>query len=462
MLLSAMIIATIVPALSGTTAFAAESLGSYNVDPAGVTVAGISSGAFMAVQLNVAFSSQFHGLAVFAGGPYDCAQDIVAEAEGPCGSGVGVSVPALVTYTNNQTSLDTIDATSHLQGEPVYLFSGTLDTIVHQAVMDELQQYLETYVSSSEITYDNSTLAEHSWISPDGPNACGVLASPFINNCAMDPEQTFLTKFYGTLHARNGGALGGTLIQFDQNAFCSGGSCSDISMDSTGWVFVPADCASGATCRIVLAIHGCGQGQSAVGEDFVKLSGLNEWADTNDIIVLYPQAIASTANPSNPEGCWDWWGYTNSNYALRSGAQPQALLAMVHQLEGGFPDAGHPTSSTDAGEPTDAGSPALLDAGTAGDAGQPQQDAGPLEDAGTQGTATDAGNGGPTAIDAGAASEGSDAGSASAGGSPSQPRQGCGCGSSTDGEALFFLMTLLARKRIRTSFRAFVQRHTVR
>ena len=38
-----------------------------------VTVSGLSSGAFMAVQLHVAYSSIISGAAVYAGGPYWCA-----------------------------------------------------------------------------------------------------------------------------------------------------------------------------------------------------------------------------------------------------------------------------------------------------------------------------------------------------------------------------------------------------
>ena len=46
-------------------------IGNYNVSD--VTVSGLSSGAFMAVQLHVAYSSIISGAAVYAGGPYWCA-----------------------------------------------------------------------------------------------------------------------------------------------------------------------------------------------------------------------------------------------------------------------------------------------------------------------------------------------------------------------------------------------------
>jgi hypothetical protein len=40
-----------------------------------ITVGGLSSGAFFAVQYHVAHSATISGAAVFAGGPYYCAQD---------------------------------------------------------------------------------------------------------------------------------------------------------------------------------------------------------------------------------------------------------------------------------------------------------------------------------------------------------------------------------------------------
>lgn len=58
------------------TGAAAAALSAYNVDPSSVSVSGISSGGFFAVQLGVAYSDVFPvGFGVFAGGPYDCARN---------------------------------------------------------------------------------------------------------------------------------------------------------------------------------------------------------------------------------------------------------------------------------------------------------------------------------------------------------------------------------------------------
>jgi len=48
-----------------------------------------------------------------------------------------------------------------------------------------------------------------------------------------------------------------------------------------------------------------------IGDKYVRHAGYNEVGELNDIIIIYPQA---TPTPVNPQGCWDWWGYTGAMY----------------------------------------------------------------------------------------------------------------------------------------------------
>jgi poly(3-hydroxybutyrate) depolymerase len=343
--------ALLVAAPAGATALSA-----YNVDPATATVSGISSGGYAAVQFQVAFSSKFHGAAIFAGGPYYCAQNNVNNGTGYCESGSGIPLQTLINYTDQQVSAGTIDNTSNLVNMPVYMFSGTNDTTVKQAVMNTLLQYYQHY-GVKTIHYDNKSTAAHAWISPKGPNSCNSSYSPYINNCSdtPDPEQTFLTMFYGNLNAKNTGTLGGSYIAFDQTEFCPNKDCAGIDMDNTGQVFVPQNCANGQACKVHLAIHGCLQYQGIIQQQFVQKSGINEWADTNNIIVIYPQLIAQGNNTKpgyNPNGCWDFWGYNGSDYALRSGKQNATVMAMINRITSGFSGGGGTTTTTTAGTTT--------------------------------------------------------------------------------------------------------------
>ena len=46
--------------------------------------------------------------------------------------------------------------------------------------------------------------------------------------------------------------------------------------------------------------------------------------------MLYPQTTAMP--PGNPNGCWDWFGYTGVNFAWKNGVQMRAIKAMADRL----------------------------------------------------------------------------------------------------------------------------------
>jgi hypothetical protein len=117
----------------------------------------------------------------------------------------------------------------------------------------------------------------------------------------------------------------------------------NASMARDGYVFIPKACKEGRLCKLHVAFHGCLQGgatdkrTSHSGNLFSKYAGYNEWAATNDIIVLYPQVQARSSDPINPQGCWDWWGqdYTDEAYHTKRGRQIKAVAQMINILVGG-------------------------------------------------------------------------------------------------------------------------------
>ena len=318
----------------------AQDLPRFPVQPGRIFVAGISSGGYMAVQMHVAFSELFKGAAIYAGGPDDCAQGSVFVAVTTCLSDVPpVSLDVLTATVRSWAASGLIDPLANLRRQPVYLWSGRLDTTVRQPLMDALARQYRA-LGADVFRYDNKFEAEHGWESPYGPLPCGTAASPYVIACAQGPgntrydsEKVWLGRFLGPLAAKNEGPLRGKLLSFDQNRFAPGGSAAAISMDGTGYAFVPESCAAGRTCGLLLALHGCLQSRSAVGQAFVNGAGLNQWADTNNLVVLYPQTVATIG--VNPQGCWDWWGYLNDpDYAQRTGPQMQTLRRMVRQAAG--------------------------------------------------------------------------------------------------------------------------------
>jgi hypothetical protein len=175
-----------------------------------------------------------------------------------------------------------------------------------------------------------------------------------INCSGYDSENTWLTYFFGSLNAKNTGTPTGTLVNFDQTPY--GGGSNDL--DTNGYLYVPNTCAGGTQCRLIVALDGCVQTQANIGTKFVTEAGINKYADTNNLLILYPYQVSSST-PSNPNGCWDWWGYAGSNYALKTGPQMAAIKKMVDQVQSG--SSATPTPSP---TPTPGGSPTPTPAGT--------------------------------------------------------------------------------------------------
>ncbi|HEX4583891.1 MAG TPA: PHB depolymerase family esterase [Burkholderiaceae bacterium] len=324
-----------------TRAHAAAALASYNVDRAQVSVSGLSSGGFFAVQLGVSFSSVFKGVGIFAGGTYDCAAQVnYASCMYNATPPISQSIANMKNWSGNR-----IDNVGNIANQRIYLFTGTSDTTVGPHVTDQVYQlYTGTghFVSAANVKYDNTNSAVHTFptdFDGAGDNACNVSISPYISNCHFDGAGAALQWIHGALNPRNDGTLGGSLLQFDQTEFIAAGH----GMDATGWLYVPAHCAAGRQCRLHVALHGCLQGYASIGPDFLNNTGYNRWADSNDIIVLYPQAVADSAvhttaasgSLPNPNGCWDWIGWYGADFDRKTGAQAGAIMAMVDRILAG-------------------------------------------------------------------------------------------------------------------------------
>ena len=335
-------------ALLALHARAAEPLRAFNVDITQSSVSGLSSGGYMAVQFEVAFSSILKGAGIIAGGPYYCAQNSEITATSVCSCvpfgcfGVSTTnVAELIRITDRNAERGLVDATSNLRNGRFWLFSGRADTAVPQRIMDDLQTYLLHYVDQANIFYKNDLRAEHAQPTDFFGNRCDVLDDPYINNCRYDGAGALLQWIYGALRPKEDGRLRGSFIAFDQRDFLANAASHGLAEE--GWLFVPADCANGQPCRLHVAFHGCKQYQTydyfdpkrglvTFGTTFVRKAGYNHWADTNSIIVLYPQA---TPTPTNPLGCWDWWGYDDANYATKNGRQLAAVRGMIARIASG-------------------------------------------------------------------------------------------------------------------------------
>ena len=301
-------------------------LPALKVDASTVTVSGLSSGGYMATQLHVAWSSVFKGAGVVAAGPYYCAQGLATLATTRCLTrDTAPPVNALVATTKAWAVAGRIDPLSNLATSKVWLFAGAKDSVLVPALGADLKRFYEAFVPTANIVARTDVPAEHGMPTEDFGSACAHRGLPFINDCDVDGAGELLRHLLAPLQARNDGTLGGRFVEFDQHEFIA----ADQGMAATGWLFVPQPCATVAGCRLHVVLHGCGQNAASLGDAYVRRTGYNRWADSNRIVVLYPQTSNDALN-----ACWDWWGYTGADYAQKSGPQVGAIVAMVERLAG--------------------------------------------------------------------------------------------------------------------------------
>jgi poly(3-hydroxybutyrate) depolymerase len=124
-----------------------------------------------------------------------------------------------------------------------------------------------------------------------------------------------------------GAADEASFIRFAQAPFTP--DLGEAYLGPEGMAYVPRTCRERPGCTIHVAFHGCKQGLAAIGDRFVKGAGYARWAEGNRIVVLFPQAAPGSLNPN---GCWDWWGFTGPRYLTRDAVQMRAVKGMIERL----------------------------------------------------------------------------------------------------------------------------------
>ncbi len=236
-------------------------------------------------------------------------------------------VRALAGQAEDLAEDGSIDPLTGLAKDRVYLFSGGKDRVVARSVVEAAQRfYREVNVSEEAITLVTRPDAGHTFLTVDTGNACDVTGSPFLGDCDYDQAEAILKWIYGGLE-RQSRREDGKYVIFDQSPFVSG---LGHGLSSEGVVYVPKTCAKQGGCRLHIALHGCEQNRETVGMKFIEGSGFARWANSNRLVVLFPQV---SANPVlNPKGCWDWWGYTGEDYLTKDAPQIAAIWKMVERL----------------------------------------------------------------------------------------------------------------------------------
>jgi hypothetical protein len=166
----------------------------------------------------------------------------------------------------------------------------------------------------------------HAFLTETEGTACGLSQDPYVSDCDYDQAKAIFEWIYGVPLAEPSPSPKGKFIVFDQSAFNNG---VPNGLAAEGVVYVPEECVTHPCCRLHIALHGCEQSREKVSDAFIEKTGFARYADTNRLVVLFPQIVGSVVNP---DGCWDWWGYSDIDYLGKDAPQIKAVWAMAERL----------------------------------------------------------------------------------------------------------------------------------
>jgi hypothetical protein len=340
-----------------------KSLSVRPVDLKRVGLFGFSSGAFAALQFTVSHPKRIMGLALEAGGSYKCSY-LAARASLPKGH-----LPSLVETDNASSSACTegqgldpklaVDAATDTMDKRglynfrrirVWLMHGTGDRVVSSNVTSGLREFF-SLMGNSQVKYEEPEGFLHAHIIDRALSIDTCIDTTeqqhLIANCpGFDAPYKALTYIYGMPHISGTKKefVSSELHLFSQRPYVRGERRTSMADD--GLIYVPEIC-NVTRCTVLIALHGCYQGEKFAGDYFARNSGFNEWAEAFRVIVLYPRISADQElvdggdgrlTAVNPDECWDWWGYSEGRagitgaYAGRKGAQMRILDRMLMGL----------------------------------------------------------------------------------------------------------------------------------
>ena len=234
---------------------AAEDLPRLGVTLPATSVSGLSSGAYMAGQIELAHSKDIVGAGIVAGGPFACAETAsgqlfpywpivmwqnASQAANACMK-VSWGVPDAEKLAKRAKELaedGKIDELSGLADDKVYLFSGNEDQTVERQVVEAAKRFY----TASGVPEGSVTLVEkeggHAFMTETEGTACGLSKEPYVSDCDYDQAKAILEWIYGTPLADPSPSPTGKFIIFDQSPFSQGVA---NGLAAEGVVYVPAD-----------------------------------------------------------------------------------------------------------------------------------------------------------------------------------------------------------------------------
>eukprot|EP00947_MAST-08B_sp_MAST-8B-sp1_P001283 g1283.t1 len=355
-----------------------------NIDPAGISISGLSSGADFASNFAVAFSRSIMGVGVFAGQPPHCAVTYFPDANDttfpaaassspvcatfcdgcPAGTAVqcdhckrshpddpgklfvDVNVSHLVQAVQRRAAAGLIDPVSNLRRTKAYSYCGTKDW--HLAGTVKNAEFWDAVGATGLSAFNLS--GGHAWPSDEGFKACGDERDQgfwAVENCGYDGPGELLKHVYGTERlnrSRADATVPGNLRLFDQLPFNPGGAvgADNVGLGERGLIYVPSQCAAGNQCLLHVSLHGCDNPWFLSLNQNAGALSFSRWAETNGIVVVFPHLADQGYNHTGPgafardagDTCWDAYGKTGPSYDSKKAPQMMAVSKIIETVSG--------------------------------------------------------------------------------------------------------------------------------
>lgn len=160
-------------------------------------------------------------------------------------------VNKLVSKSVEQSTKGLVDPISNIQGKNIFLFRGTLDTIVNPGIIKSAEKYFSILGANTITEY--SIPAEHSYVTLQKAKKCPYLGEPFFCQCKdYDTARHTLENAYGPIND-SVPAIDANLKRFSQAYYTKEG----FSMGKEAYYYVPTSCQNGEKCKVHISLHGC-------------------------------------------------------------------------------------------------------------------------------------------------------------------------------------------------------------
>jgi len=286
------------------------------------------------------------GAGIFAGEPFHCA--VTRFKDDPpnipydhCKTYPNwVDVKLLGEYAKEEENQGNISPLVYLYDDYIYLYRGSKDPIYYPGSVENTGDFYKLFVNSeSQILLENTIPSLHCMPTVNYGTPCGIEGDPHgIEKCNYDGAGICLSHIYQKIPLiPPGTAMDDNLIEFDQTLYF--GSIFPGLAD-IGWIYIPQPCqlhSNPKPCKLHIFFHGCGMDFSIPSFNFtyIKHAGFNSWAESNEMVVLYPQ-MGGYKNGTKQQlaGCWDSYGDTGGNYCLKTSVQMSTVRRMIYAIAG--------------------------------------------------------------------------------------------------------------------------------